>query len=70
MTPLWNSVIALAGPRKGARSFVQQQLEQLGDTSAQLRLKFALHLLYATGLRLSEMVAAKVDDLICSQCGL
>ena len=43
--------------------FVQQQLGLLGETSAQRRLKFALHLLYATGLRLSEVVAAKVDDL-------
>ena len=45
-------------------AFVQQQLEALGRHSAQQRLKFALHLLYATGLRLSELVAAKVDDLV------
>ena len=48
--------------------FVQQQLELMGAfkarTSAQQRLAFALDLLYATGLRLSELVAAKVDDLI------
>ena len=45
-------------------TFVQQQLETLGSHSVQRRLKFALHLLYATGLRLSELVAAKVDDLV------
>jgi site-specific recombinase XerD len=43
--------------------FIEQQLAQLADTSANQRLKFALHLLYATGLRLSEVVAATVDDL-------
>jgi site-specific recombinase XerD len=43
--------------------FIEQQLQQLPDTSANLRLKFALRLLYATGLRLSEVVAATVDDL-------
>jgi site-specific recombinase XerD len=43
--------------------FIEGQLEQLRDTSASRRLKFALHLLYATGLRLSEVVAATVDDL-------
>ena len=47
--------------------FVQQQLALLGNTSAQRRLKFALHLLYATGLRLSEVVAATVDDLQWAQ---
>ena len=45
-------------------AFVQQQLALLGDASVQQRLKFGLHLLYATGLRLSEVVAAKVDDLV------
>ncbi|MDH3210473.1 MAG: site-specific integrase, partial [Burkholderiaceae bacterium] len=43
--------------------FVQQQLDQLENTSANQRLAFALKLLYATGLRLSEIVAATVDDL-------
>ena len=35
----------------------------LSTTSANQRLTFGLHLLYATGLRLSEVVAATVDDL-------
>jgi hypothetical protein len=35
----------------------------LPATSANQRLPFGLHLLYATGLRLSELVAATVDDL-------
>jgi site-specific recombinase XerD len=35
----------------------------LANTSANQRLAFGLHLLYATGLRLSEVVAATVDDL-------
>ena len=44
--------------------FIQRQLEQLPETSAHKRLRFGLHLLYATGLRLSEVVAATVDDLL------
>ena len=44
--------------------FVQQQLDQLTDTSANRRLAFTLRLLYATGLRLSEVVAATLDDLV------
>ena len=44
-------------------SFVKQQLERLPPTSSNMRLGFALSLLYATGLRLSEVVAATVDDL-------
>ena len=43
--------------------FVKQQLELLPATSSNARLGFALSLLYATGLRLSEVVAATVDDL-------
>lgn len=43
--------------------FVQGQLGMLGDTSSNRRLSFALPLLYSTGLRLSELVAARVDDL-------
>ena len=43
--------------------FVKQQLEMLPATSSNARLGFALSLLYATGLRLSEVVAATVDDL-------
>ncbi|NDJ00180.1 tyrosine-type recombinase/integrase, partial [Flavobacterium sp. LaA7.5] len=35
----------------------------LPDTSTGKRLRFALSLLYATGLRLSEAVASKVDEL-------
>ena len=44
-------------------AFVQKQLEVLPATSSNARLGFALSLLYATGLRLSEVVAATVDDL-------
>ena len=44
-------------------SFIEAQLEMLPATSANQRLTFGLHLLYATGLRLSEVVAATVDDL-------
>jgi site-specific recombinase XerD len=43
--------------------FVLQQLETRGDSSVERRLAVALELLYATGLRLSEAVAARVDDL-------
>lgn len=43
--------------------FVESQLAQLPDTSAGLRLRLALQLLYATGLRLSEVVSVRVDDL-------
>ena len=69
----WSAVGApkSAGPKVNAgRSltvaqwhFVQRQLESLPTTSANIRLAFGLHLLYATGLRLSEVVAATVDDL-------
>ncbi|HEY8709444.1 MAG TPA: phage integrase family protein, partial [Burkholderiaceae bacterium] len=44
-------------------AFVKQQLEMLPATSVHSRLAFGLQLLYATGLRLSEVVAATVDDL-------
>ena len=44
-------------------NFVKQQLEMLPATSSNARLAFALSLLYATGLRLSEVVVATVDDL-------
>ena len=43
--------------------FIEEQLKMLTSTSANQRLIFGLHLLYATGLRLSEVVAATVDDL-------
>jgi len=60
-----------AGPKVNAgRSFglaqwdfIERQLKMLTSTSANQRLTFGLHLLYATGLRLSEVVAATVDDL-------
>jgi len=60
-----------AGPKVNAgRSFslaqwqfIEAQLKMLPATSANQRLTFGLHLLYATGLRLSEVVAATVDDL-------
>lgn len=43
--------------------FIEAQLKMLPATSSNQRLNFGLHLLYATGLRLSEVVAATVDDL-------
>jgi len=43
--------------------FIDTQLDALAPTSAHQRLAFGLRLLYATGLRLSELVAATVDDL-------
>ena len=43
--------------------FIEQQAAQLSDQSADLRLRFALHLYYATGMRLIEGVNARVDDL-------
>jgi len=43
--------------------FAKQQLAMLPNTSAHARLRFGLPLLYATGLRLSEVVAATLDDL-------
>ena len=43
--------------------FIEGQLKMLISTSSNQRLIFGLHLLYATGLRLSEVVAATVDDL-------
>ena len=60
-----------AGPKVNAgRSFtlaqwgfIEGQLKMLPQTSANQRLIFGLHLLYATGLRLSEVVAATVDDM-------
>ena len=44
--------------------FIEGQLHKLPSTSANQRLTFGLHLLYATGLRLSEVVAATVDDML------
>ena len=65
------SVPRTSGPKVNAgRSFslaqwgfIEGQLKMLPATSANQRLRFGLHLLYATGLRLSEVVAATVDDL-------
>ncbi|MBI3368801.1 MAG: tyrosine-type recombinase/integrase [Burkholderiales bacterium] len=65
------SVPRTSGPKVNAgRSFslaqwqfIEAQLKMLPATSANQRLTFGLHLLYATGLRLSEVVAATVDDL-------
>lgn len=69
----WNGVKA---PKPGAKrvnrgrsftqaqwQFIETQLDMLPNTSANLRLRFALHLFYATGVRLSEGVAAQVDHL-------
>ena len=65
------SVPRTSGPKVNAgRSFslaqwqfIEGQLKMLPATSANQRLTFGLHLLYATGLRLSEVVAATVDDM-------
>jgi site-specific recombinase XerD len=42
---------------------VEKRLEELPATSANLRLQFALRLMYATGIRISEAVSARVSDL-------
>jgi integrase len=47
----------------GQWRFVLDQAARLLDTSSSRRLRFALSLLYATGMRLSEAVAARVDHL-------
>jgi site-specific recombinase XerD len=65
------SVPPAAQPRRnGERSltmaqwrFVGEQTQQLPDRSSSVRLRFALVLLYASGLRLSEAVSARVDHL-------
>jgi len=43
--------------------FIERRLAALPKSPMTDRLKVALHLLYATGLRLSEVVAAKAGDL-------
>lgn len=43
--------------------FVLDQAAQLQDASSSRRMRFALSLLYATGMRLSEAVAARLDHL-------
>jgi integrase len=48
--------------------FVQRQLASLPDSAMNRRLRLALEFLHATGLRLSETVAAKVDDLRQVEC--
>ena len=48
---------------QGQWAFIQEQLLQQARASTSHRLGFGLTLLYATGLRLSEVVAATVDDL-------
>ena len=66
------SVPRTAGPKVNAgRSFslaqwgfIEGQLKMLPATSTNQRLRFGLHLLYATGLRLSEVVAATLDDML------
>jgi site-specific recombinase XerD len=44
-------------------AFIRAQLDALPEYSANRRLRFALLLLYGTGLRISEVVAARVADL-------
>ena len=71
-----NPMAGIRSPRDGlpkidaGRSFTQrqwamieQQLAELPSTPLQQRLGFSLRFLYGTGLRLSELVAAKLDDL-------
>ena len=43
--------------------FIEQQATLLPDCSSSMRLRFVLHLYYATGLRLVEGVQARLDDL-------
>ena len=43
-------------------AFIERQLKMLAGTSANRRLTFGLHLLYASGLRLPEVVSVTVDD--------
>lgn len=43
--------------------FIEHRLSTLVDTPYHRRLKVALHLLYATGLRISEAVTAQAGDL-------
>lgn len=69
----WNGVsmqratrVAVARGRSFTQAqwaFIKQQAAQLTDRSADRRLQFALHLYYATGMRLIEGVQARVDDL-------
>ena len=72
----WSAVVvpAAAGPKPDADAersfslaqwqFIEGQLKTLPASSSNQRLRFGLHLLYATGLRLSEAVAATVGDLL------
>jgi site-specific recombinase XerD len=43
--------------------FARQQADQAGEHSTAIRLRLALDLLYATGLRTAEVVNARVGDL-------
>lgn len=43
--------------------FIERALAELPDTPRHERLRLAMRWLYATGLRLSEIVAARLDDL-------
>lgn len=49
---------------RGQWEFIESRLDALAPTSANLRLRVALRLAYATGLRLSELVAVRVSDLV------
>ena len=69
----WNGITMQRGTRVAVArgrsftqaqwAFIEQQAAQLTDGSADRRLRFALHLYYATGMRLIEGVQARVDDL-------
>lgn len=45
-------------------SSIPRKLDRLPDTSVGRRLRFVAHLMSATGLRLSEIVNLRVDDLV------
>lgn len=74
----WRSVSAPRSGTSEARAgrsftvaqwaFIEEQLQALPYTSGSRRLRFALHLLYATGLRLSEATAARAGDLRRVEC--
>ena len=44
-------------------AFIEDRLREAKPTPAIQRLRVAMHLLYATGLRLSEVVTERVQDL-------
>jgi integrase len=69
----WNTIVLPKGPRARTRherdftlaqwAFIRQRLGRLPATSANQRLRLALLLFHATGLRPAEAVAARTDHL-------